>query len=297
MEDGKASWTAEVIAIDRTVESMKPAHRRVCYDPLAVHFLSTRYRVLCKSHLLARFVYWYRRERPQPGAIGEAVTRTRFIDDYLRGCIDDGIQQLVILGAGYDSRAYRIEGLKGKVRVIEVDHPDTQRVKTHTLRKIFGFLPDHVVYVPIDFDKEKLDKRLFESGYDRNLKTLFVWEGVTMYISAGAVDETLSFVANNSGEGSSIIFNYTFQSVIDGTYDMGGWEQEIDLGDLAKWGEPWTFGIEEGAIDEFLSQRGFYQINNANAEFMQNTYFNGVNQSRKVVPFIPTVHATVKPRA
>ena len=296
MKEGKPSWTAEIVAIDRAVESMKPEHRRVCHDPFAQHFLSTRYRVLAKSHLLARFVYWYRRERLAPGAAGEAVTRTRFIDDYLKKCIDDGIQQLVILGAGYDSRAYRIEGLKGKVRVFEVDHPDTQRVKTQRLRKIFGLLPDHVVYVPIDFDKEKLDKRLFESGYDRNLKTLFIWEGVTVYISAGAVDETLSFVANNSGQGSSIIFNYVFQSVIDGTYDLGVWKKEFDLEFFVKCGEPWTFGIEEGAIDEFLSKRGFYQINNATADFMKSTYFKGVNQSRKVLPFIPTVHATVKPQ-
>jgi methyltransferase (TIGR00027 family) len=296
MKEGRASYTAELIAIDRAVESMKPAHRRVCDDPLAVHFLSTRYRVIAKSHLLARFVYWYRRERPVPGAVGEAVARTRLIDDYLKSCIDDGIQQLVILGAGYDSRAYRIDGLKGKVGVFEVDHPATQRVKTHRLRKIFGFLPDHVVYVPIDFDKEELDKRLFESGYDGNLKTLFIWEGVTMYISAEAVDETLSFVASNSGEGSSIIFNYTFQSVIDGTYDLGAWEREFHLEVLAKLGEPWIFGIEEGTIDEFLSKRGFCQINNATADLMKNTYFTGPNQGRKILPCIPTVCATVKPR-
>jgi len=174
MKEGKASYTAELVAIDRGVESMKPEHRRVCYDPLAVHFLSTRYRVIAKSHLLTRFVYWYRRGRICPGAVGEVVTRTRFIDDYLAKCIDDGIQQLVILGAGYDTRAYRTEVLKVKVRVIEVDHPDTQKVKMERLRNIFGSLPEHVVYVPIDFEKEKLDKRLFESGYDRNLKTLFI---------------------------------------------------------------------------------------------------------------------------
>ena len=116
MKEGKLSWTAEIVAHDRAIESVKPEHQRICYDPLAVHFLSPRYRAIARSHLLARLAYRYRRERHNPGSAGEAVARTRFIDEYLKKCIDEGIRQLVILGAGYDSRAYRIEGLKGKAR-------------------------------------------------------------------------------------------------------------------------------------------------------------------------------------
>ena len=196
--------------------------------------------------------------------------------------------------AGYDSRAYRIEGLKGKVKVFEVDHPATQMRKIERLKKLLGALADHVVYVPIDFSKEKLDGRLLESGYDRNSKTLFIWEGVTLYISAEAVDETLAFVVNNSGEGSSIIFDYIYQSVVDGTCEME--EARIGREYVARIGEPWTFGIGEDAIDEFLSERGYCQINNAKPEFLAGTYFKGVNQGRKVSSFQPIVHATIKPR-
>jgi methyltransferase (TIGR00027 family) len=127
---------------------------------------------------------------------------------------------LVILGAGYDTRAYRFDKLKEEVKVFEVDHPATQKVKIEKVSKALGSLPGHVVYVSVDFEKERLDKKLSESGYNKSLKTLFIWEGVTMYLTAEAVDETLAFVAGNSGKGSSIIFNYIFRSVLDGTCEL-----------------------------------------------------------------------------
>ncbi len=294
MKEGKPSKTAEGAAGVRAIESMKPEPERVCYDPLAKEFLSIPYRIIAKSPFLAKAVLWLLLERHVPGAAGEAVLRTRYIDDYLRECIGNGIQQLVILGAGYDSRAYRIDGLKGKVNVFEVDHPATQKAKTERLRRVFGSLPDHVVHVPIDFNRQKLDERLFQCGYCRDLKTLFVWEGVTPYLTAEAVDETLSFVLNNSGRDSSIVFNYVYQSVADGTCQLKAARNHREL--AAKRGEVFTFGIPEGTIDEFLSKRGFYQVCNASPESLESTYFKGPNRNRKTLPYLPTVHATVKPR-
>lgn len=294
MKEGRPSRTAEGMAIHRGMESMKPEGVRVCYDPFALGFLSARYRIIAKSPTLAKFAYWYLVGRKLPAAIGEGVVRTRYIDDYLRECIGGGIRQLVILGAGYDTRAYRIDGLNGKVRVFEVDHPATQRVKTERLKDLLGSLPNHVVYVPINFDGEELDQRLYESGYDKNLKTLFIWEGVTPYLTAEAVDQTLAFVANCSGEGSSIIFNYMYEFVVDGTWNTE--EARRHRESVAKLGEPFVFGIREGTIDDFLSRRGFYQVSEASPEYLERTYFTGANQGRKVCPYIPTVHATVKPR-
>jgi methyltransferase (TIGR00027 family) len=295
MKEGKSSRSAETAAAIRTVESMRPEHQRVCFDPLAKQFLDKKYGLIAKSPFLARAALWFVGERRIPGAAGEVVVRTKYIDDYLKECIRDGIQQLVILGAGYDSRAYRIEDLKGKVKVFEVDHPATQKAKTEKLRDMFGSLPNHVVYVPIDFNEEKLDQRLFESGYDRRLKTLFIWEGVTMYIPAEAIDETVAFVVRNSGEGSSIIFNYVYQSVVDGTCQLGVARKHQAY--LTSLGEPFIFGIEEGKIEEFLSTRGFCQIKNASPDFLERTYFTGANQGRKACPYMPTVQATVKPGA
>ncbi len=98
----------------------------------------------------------------------------------LQQCLEDGLQQLVILGAGYDSRAYRFEQLRQPewreqdrakgVRVFEVDHPATQQVKISKVRKVLGELPEHVTYVGIDFITQTLEKRLPECGYDEGLE-------------------------------------------------------------------------------------------------------------------------------
>ncbi len=293
MKEGKPSATAEANAAFRAAELMRPEDERVCHDPYAKDFLGTKFSIMGKSRLLTKIALWYA-ERVIPGGPNGVIARTRYIDDYLEACIDDGIAQLVILGAGYDSRAYRVDRLKGKIKVFEVDHPYTQRAKVEKVRKIFGFLPDDVVYVPIDLDKRKLSEGLFESGYDRNLKTLFIWEGTTQYLKAEAVDETLAFISNNSGEGSSIIFDYAFQSALDGTLhheEAKKWRAAFE-----RRGEPPTFGIEEEDIEEFLSSRGFFQVKNVTTESLEGSYFSGANQGRRVTRLGGIVHTTVKPQ-
>jgi methyltransferase (TIGR00027 family) len=293
MKEGRPSATAEGNAAFRAAESMRPEDKRVCYDSFARYFLGTKYSIILKSRLLVSIALWYA-ERIIPGAPNGVVARTRYIDDYLEACIDGGIRQLVILGAGYDSRAYRFDKLKGRVKVFEVDHPDTMGAKVEKVKKIFGSLPDGVVYVPIDFDRSKLSEGLFERGYDGNLKTLFIWEGTTPYLSAGAVDETLAFVSNNTGEGSSIIFDYAFRSALDGTLcheEAKRWRKTFE-----RKGEPPTFGIEETMVETFLLERGFDQVKNVSMESLGTAYFKGPNLGRRVTSLGGIVYATVKPR-
>jgi methyltransferase (TIGR00027 family) len=286
MKKQQSSISAEGIAFARALESSRPTGERVCYDPLARYFVSPAFFIIAK-------IFSGYAQRRSPGVVEFLVARCRYIDDYLKSCIEDGLEQLVILGAGYDSRAYRFKQLKGQVKVFEVDHPATQRVKIEKLKQIFGRLPEHVIYVAIDFNKETLEQRLYASGYEKRLKTLFVWEGVTEYLTAEAVDDTLAFVAKNSGHGSSIIFDYMYTSAITGTVER---KEVISMRRYERLtGEGLTFGIEEGMIEKFLGQRGFYQIKNADSDFLKKTYFMGVNQKRIVAPVYAIVHATVKP--
>jgi methyltransferase (TIGR00027 family) len=292
MKGEKPSWTAELGAALRTAEWLAPEDKRICDDPLAKEFLGFIFGTIAKSRLLTRIAIWFS-ERITPGMVGYIAGRVRYVDDYLKMRIDDGIEQLVILGAGYDSRAYRFDELKGRVKVFEVDYPATQKVKKEKVGKIFGSLPDHVVYVPIDFENQKLDDRLFESGYDRNLKTLFIWEGVTYYITPEAVDITLAFVTENSGEGSSIIFDYVFQSVLDGTCGVA----QVNRARKAyeRIGTPLTsehprFGVEEGTIEEFLTKRGFHQVVNITGDHFESFYSKEANQNKKLWA---TVYATI----
>ena len=287
----KASTSAEMVAAARAAEMTRPPEERICHDPYARHFLGAKYRFFLKNKLLTSLALW-KSEKTDPGAAGCVVSRTRFIDEYLQQCIDEGIKQLVILGAGFDTRAYRFDELKEKVRVFEVDEPITLNVKKLKINDILGALPTHVVYVPVDFEKEGFEKKLFYYGYDKNTKTLFIWEGVTMYITDEAVDKTLSFIVNNSGAGSSVIFNFIHSAVVDGS------DRSVNAVKMKKSyekrGEPMKFGIEKGRAKDFLSERGFHRIKEVDGNYFKDKYFRGNNAERSVCSFCGFVYATVK---
>ena len=288
-------------AVIRAIETRKPESERLCYDPFAKGFVGTTNRVIGKIPYLGKLALWYL-EQKHPFILDCIPARTRYIDEYVNERIDDGIQQLIVLGAGYDSRAYRIEKLRGRVTTFEIDHPATQKRKIELLKKMMDPLPSHVVYVPIDFNKEKLPQRMFQSGYDKDKKSLFIWEGVTPYLTAEAVDETLQFVAKYSGPGTSILFNYILKSVVDGTCQLEG-AREIrrafsrgGIADLSSnRGDRLMFGIEEGTIETFLSERGFQQIKDISGDYYEALYFIGPNRNRKGCCLCRVVYATAKP--
>ena len=279
----QASTSAQGIAYVRAFETNRPPAERICNDPYARLLISPGFYLLGK--LFAGYA-----ERKGPGVLGFLATRCRYIDDYLLQCLETGLEQVIILGAGLDSRPYRFEHFRADVKAFEVDHPVTQRLKLDKLKKIFGEEPSYVTYVPIDFNFESLDK-LFEFGYSRQLKTLFIWEGVVHYLSAEAVDRTLEFVCKNSMPGSSIIFDYLYTSALTATQKRG---EIIRMQRTQRYtGEGLIFGIEEGKVEEFLSARGFIQITNVTTEDLKRRYFTGLKQSRTIAPIYAIVSAVV----
>jgi methyltransferase (TIGR00027 family) len=120
---------------------------------------------------------------------------------------------LVKLGAGYDSRAYRFD--LHQVKTFEVDHPATQQDKLEKVKAIFGESPRHVCYVPVDFNTKSAADRLLQFGFDPTLKTIFIWQGVSMYLTAQAVDNTLSFAMQCSGNESAVVFDFIYQEVLE----------------------------------------------------------------------------------
>lgn len=292
MKKQKSSYSAEVVAAMRAIEAEKADHERVCFDPYAKHFLRPIYKWVLKSRLMIDIVLRYVEFRG-PGFPSAMAARTRYIDDLLLSRIEDGIEQLVILGAGYDTRAYRFDALKS-IKVFEVDHPATQGTKMATIEKIFGALPDHVTYVPVKFNKQQLSSRLYEAGFNRHQKTFFIWEGVTFYLKSQDVDDTLSFVACNSGPGSSIFFDYMLQSVLDGRCNLIEAKKVRKSQSFNSDGEEaYTFGIEDGTIENFLSKRCYTNILDMQIEQLKNKYFHGKNRKRKLHALFGYVHAAV----
>lgn len=275
MRKSQSSMTAIGIAIVRAIESEKPEADRICYDPYARQFVNG-----ALYHFVKLFDRLGYSERRGPGVMGFLTVRERHIDEYLKTCLASGMQQVVILGAGYDARAYRFEDFKRGVKVFEVDHPATQQAKLKRVRKIFGDVPSYVTYVPIDFNNQTLEQRLRECGYDKHAKTLFIWQGVTQYLTPEGVDSTLAFVVSHSAPGSSSIFDYMYTALLDGTAQHG----EVSQMRRNRWlsNEVPAFGIPEGTVTAFLEQRGFTQVHDANCKYLHDTYFTGNNARRTV---------------
>jgi methyltransferase (TIGR00027 family) len=277
MHENRASLTAAGIAMLRAIESSRPEDERVCYDPFA-------------RRLIPGWMYWMGKfftgtgyaEWRGPGVQGFLAARERYIDDYLQSCLEAGIRQLVLLGAGYDSRAYRFEGLKHGVKVFEVDHPATQGVKIERLKRLLGRLPDQVVFVDIDFNQQSLAQRLRECSYDPALKGLFIWQGVTYYLTPEAVDATLAFIVQKSGPGSAIVFDYIDSSVLQAPGRHGEVRNLRRYRRLTE--ESLSFGIPEGQIESFLTARGFAQVKNVSHADLHRLYFTGKRQKRTVAP-------------
>lgn len=143
----------------------------------------------------------------------------------------------------------------------------------------------------VDFDTQTLSECLLASGYDPHLISLFIWQGVTMYLTPSGVDATLAFVVNHAASGSAIVFDYLYQAVLDGA------QKQNEITNMRRYrfmtGEGLTFGIPEGTVGAFLQQRGFKSARDVNAEALKAAYFIGKNASRKVVDGYGIVIGTV----
>lgn len=290
MKPNRSSTTAENNAMLRLHESMQPENERICNDSYAEFFLPDG--VIDapnrNEQIQQAITNW---ETHFPGVSNAIVARTRFIDDCLEAAIVDGIRQLVILGAGYDTRAMRFKVLKESVTVFELDHPSTQNKKLERIEKHLKEDLSHVRYISIDFSKEDLANKLFSYGYNETLKTLFIWEGVTYYIPAAAVDTTLSFISHHSPSRSSVIFDYFPSTVADGTTELT--EARALCEGLSRIGEEIVFGISPDRINEFMQSRGFTVTQNLTAEKYRKTYFNVSNKNRTVSEMFVFVQANV----
>jgi methyltransferase (TIGR00027 family) len=253
MKEGEASRTAEYMAFFRALESTLAVRRRLFDDPLAFEFLPSRLQFairLAGVPLAGALVRAYI-DRHWPGARTSAAARTRFIDDAAESSLRSGVAQAVILGAGFDARAYRIPGMT-RAAVFEVDHPSTSARKRHDVETALGSLPYHVRFVSIDFDTEDLTGAMSSAGYDPSLRTLFIWEGVTNYLTEAAVDGTLRWCAK-AGVGSTLVFTYVHRQVLDSPEAFEGTEELFAT--LRAAGERWTFGLEPSCLTRFLAER------------------------------------------
>ena len=251
------SVTAERTAFARAVETDRPPGRRLLSDPLAKYFLGQELAEIYESRELTAGLLklW---EEAAPGVMGSVLVRSRFIDDYLHSCLDAGVRQIVILGAGYDSRAYRLPGLREGVSVFEIDRPGVLTRKKTVLKKVLTELPGHVAFIELDFLSEDPIPAMMHDGYDPTLKSLFIMEGLTYYLTGEAVDLMLDFITDFSVNGSPVVFDFFPRSVADGTSDLP--EARVMQARMTALGEALTFGLKPDLIESFLHGKGFEKV-------------------------------------
>lgn len=262
MRSNQSSTTAEFMALFRAQESALPERKRLFNDPFAASFLGPRFRLICGvfhvpvlRSLLARFI-----DKRWPGARTSGIARTRLIDDWASADVAAGARQALILGAGFDSRAWRLPAFRD-LSIFEVDHPATSAVKRKQIKEL-GASISQVTFVPVDFDREQLSDALSNAGFQGNRHTLVVWEGVTNYLTAAAVDATLRWLGTLT-EGSRLIFTYVDADVLGGSNRF----QDATGPRLAvtKAGEPWTFGFRPEELPHYLKERGLQLVEDLDA--------------------------------
>lgn len=248
MANQRVSNTALGAATCRLIEQFEPEKTRLFYDPVVKDLVGILIGVLMQSKSMRNYTI-KQTDAIMPGIYGVQICRTRFIDEVVEKALLQGIEQVVILGAGLDTRPYRLAGME-RAQVFEVDLPSMQETKKKRLRKHFGRLPANVTFVPIDFDKESLEAVLSAAGFDSSKPTPFVWEGVTQYLSEEAVRRTLAFVGT-SAPGTILVFTYVLQSIIEGHSGLPGAEKLLDV--VAKRGSAWLFGLNPSSVASYLS--------------------------------------------
>jgi len=243
-----ASRTAQYVAVYRALETHEFRRAPLFHDPFAERFLSSRLLWLVRAArrpLLRSVIERYADVRA-PGSRTSAIARTAYIDDAVRAARASGVDQFVILGAGFDCRAHRMPELEG-ARVFELDRVETQAVKRARLPA------SGVRYVAIDFLRDDAGAALEAAGWDRARRSLFVWEGVTNYLTERAVVGTLAWIAG-AGPGTRLVFTYVHAGLLDGSIAFDAGAQLIE--NVRRLGEPWTFGLHPDAVKPFLARAG-----------------------------------------
>ena len=241
------------MALFRALESSRPDGSRLFTDPFASGFLHQwrKWFAVAARFGVGRWIVEQLLDRSAPGARAAGIARTKWIDAEVNGALEHATQ-LVLLGAGFDSRAIRLPCAQGAI-TFELDQRETSAAKQAALKDAVGSLSERVRFVTIDFNLQSITEVLAQAGFDKSRRACFVWEGVTNYLSADSVDGVLDQVAQTA-PGTILVFTYIDRAVLDRPEQFNGAVKLMAR--LRSYGEPWTFGICPEKLPAYLTQRG-----------------------------------------
>ncbi|MEC9122157.1 MAG: class I SAM-dependent methyltransferase [Pseudomonadota bacterium] len=273
--------TAQGVAKQRLIETLAKSDKRVINDPYADRFVMGAGFIKLMGH---KFSAWFGKKLA-PGLHEHLIARTRFIDDLIEKAANSGAEQYVILGAGYDLRAHRLD-LPSSLRIFEVDQAEVQARKRSKLPENITNAAN-VTYVTVDFTHQSLAEQLTAAGFDKSKPTIFTLEGVSQYITKEAVSSTIEELATLIQTTSATFFISYVDELLNkdpeacfGTgYPNAARRAETIKILSAKVGEPWISFYTAEEIASLLSRNGFSVTENVTVEDLNSLYFTPVSRT------------------
>lgn len=261
-----ATRTARGTMLLAAIENNFPPERALTRDDLAEAILPLGMRLFARVTRIAWFREWFirRLERAHPGTWAGIACRKRYIDEKMGEALASPLGAIVNLGAGLDTRTYRLPRPTG-VPVFEVDLPENLTRKRAWLDRRFGGVPAGCALVPVDFDREELGRVLTARGLTDDAPIFFIWEGVTQYLTEAGVRATFAFLAR-APAGSRLVFSYVVRDFIAGAdlHGLPGVHRKLVARDRL-----WHFGLPPEQVDAFLGEYGWRTVEHLGTpEFM-----------------------------
>ena len=273
--------TAQGVAKQRLIETIAGPEKSVINDPYADKFVIGSGVIKLMGH---RLNVWLS-SKLAPGFHEHLISRTRFIDDLIEKSAKEGIEQYVILGAGYDSRANRLN-LTPSLKIFEVDQPEVSDIKLSKLPKDLPNL-ENITYVNVDFSYQSLSEQLLTAGFDQTKSTIITLEGVSQYITKEAVSSTIRELSLITKDARSIFFLSYVDELLnkDPAACFGkGYPNPSKKANLiqtlsAKVGEPWISFYRDEEIESILEENGYSMKENVTLEDLNSLYFSPVGRA------------------
>lgn len=259
MQSGQPSRTALAAAAHRAVHQILD-QARYFHDPLALKILGTDAEALVRDA----------EEHPSRRRMRIFIAvRTRFAEDALAEAVNHGVRQLVVLGAGLDTFAYR-SPFGDRLRVFEVDHPATQAWKQDRLAEASIPIPPWLTFAPIDFEQQTLADGLASASFDPTQPTFFTWLGVVPYLTEPAIFATLGFIIGLPG-GAHVVFDYSDPPELFTPEQRA--RHEVRAGRVADLGEAWVSFFDPATLHFRLAGIGFAEIEDFSPREIAARYF------------------------
>ncbi len=238
---------------------------------------------------LALLRFLFRRFMARKGMYEYVIARTKYIDAAFKQSLLDRFNRILLFGAGFDTRALRFHADLGDTKVVEFDAPVTQKAKIDRYRQRGLAVPPNLAFVAIDFDKESLSAKLSEIGVSDCQRSLFILEGVLMYLEPASVDATLHTIRTFAGKNSRLVFDYVRSSVLRGENTLYGEAGVVEA--VGGVNEQWHFGIEPPQLASFLSTYGFRLKDHKDSLELEKLYFQ--DSSGRITGRINGTHCLV----